>query len=299
MKRLWTRLKKQKRRFINKIDVKSIYILIFLFFLLVIFSNCSINKSITDYQEDQKIYNDIYERTVKKWEGITTLKGYFRITATQKNNKGSIQAFMIASLPNNLRLELMSPGGSTEVVLVLYDNIAKLYYPGENIFIYGNADRTNINKILGIDMTPEQIIPVLIGKGYTLAEKPDSIQKINDDLIVKYSNVEKSDLCFEVIIDIENNAVKAINSYSKSTSEIFSEVVYDNFIYGKDYIYPRLMKITFPGKSTIFQIKSSNTSYSLKEEDEKIFDIIPKKDVKVYRLEDINISGTILFGKEK
>jgi outer membrane lipoprotein-sorting protein len=292
MKRLWKKLKKLKTA--SKIINTAILSLLLIF---IIQTSC--DKKIKETTElESKIAQSTLQKVRDKWRGITTLEGFFRITAKIRGNLGSIKSLIVISLPDRLRLELITPGGTTEAILTLDGDVVKLFYPVDNIFFFGKASRENINKILGIDLLPEEILPILIGKGHDISLSPQSIITEKGFVILKYTSSSGLYL-MELKIDREHSSIHSLRAVVKDTEKLFAEVNYEKFIHREAYSYPTRAKLNFPDKSTTYKIKILNAAYSIKPADEKSFKLEPRNDSKIYLLEKIKVKGTLLFGEEE
>jgi outer membrane lipoprotein-sorting protein len=270
----------------------------FLFFIFLISLQSCVSRQgdisfLASEQDKSRIFNQVRE----KWDGIQTLRGYFRITANIKGKQGSIKALLALTLPNNLRMELISPGGTTMAIMTLSQDMIKLYYPSENILFIGSAETENIIKVLGINLTPEEILPALMGKGFDLSKNPQRLYVENDSLIAEYSSKNGSTR-FDVIIDPQAIAINGIKSFQSGDGSLFAEINYKDIVYKEDFAYPRLADLDFPQEDTSYRIKITNAEFLVSKLENKVFVITTRENVKTYRIEELDVRGTLLFGEK-
>jgi hypothetical protein len=239
----------------------------------------------------------VFEKIRDKWNGIQTLRGYFRITANIKGKQGSIKALLALTLPDNLRMELISPGGTTMAVMTLSGGIIRLYYPSDNVLFFGNADQNNITKVLGIGLKPEELLPLFIGMGYDLTRNPSRLFPDGNELIAEFQS-DNHTIIFNVSLDPERIAVDGVTAVLIQENKLFAEVKYKEIVYRDNFAYPTLADIDFPSEDSSYKIRITNAQYLVSRLEDKIFTITPKEDVKIYRIEDIKVHGTLLFGEK-
>lgn len=238
----------------------------------------------------------IFDEVRKKWEGIQTVRGYFRITADIKGKQGSIKALLALTLPDNMRMELISPGGTTMAIMTLTHNWINLYYPSDNVLFTGKPSMENIIKVLGLNLTPQEILPALMGKGFDLSKNPGKLLKDGNQLTAEYQS-ENGSARFSVIIDSENTVVEGVKSYLATDGSLFTEIKYKDIVNKTDFAYPRVADLDFPKENSSYRIRITNAEFLVSSLEEKVFTITPRENVKIYRIDDIKINGTLLFGE--
>jgi hypothetical protein len=291
MKKYWTRSNPLKISLRN--SVFSLSILLFLISLQA----CVSRQGAISYLSSEQAKSRIFDQVRGKWDGIQTLKGYFRITANIKGKQGSIKALLVLTLPDKLRMELISPGGTAMAIMTLSQHFIRLYYPSENILFIGSAETENIVKVLGINLTPEEILPALMGKGFDLSKNPQRLYVEKDSLIAEYSSQEGSTR-FTVIIDPQAIAINGVKSFRSGDGSLFAEINYKDIVYKENFAYPCLADLDFPQENTSYRIKITNAEFLVSKPDDKVFVITPRENVKIYRIEDLDVRGTLLFGEK-
>jgi hypothetical protein len=291
MKKYWTRSNPPKTSLRN-----NIFPILFFIFLIST-QACVFRQADISYLSSEQDKSRIFDQVRRKWDGIQTLRGYFRITANIKGKQGSIKALLALTLPDNLRMELISPGGTTMAIMTLSQGLIKLYYPSENIFFIGSAETENIIKVLGINLTPEEILPALMGKGFDLSKNPQRLYAENDWLIAEYSS-QNGSTRFTVIIDPQAVAINGVKSFQSGDGSLFAEIKYKDIVYKKDFAYPRLADLGFPQEDTSYRIKITNAEFLMSKLEDKVFIITPRENATIYRIEDIKVRGTLLFGEK-
>lgn len=73
------------------------------------------------------------------------------------------KVLLMASLPDKLRIEVLSPFGNPLSVLTVSDNRFALYDSKEGRFMQGRADPCNIARLVQIPLPAEQVMRVLTG----------------------------------------------------------------------------------------------------------------------------------------
>lgn len=238
---------------------------------------------------------EVFSQVRKKWAGIQSLQGYFRVTADFKGKQGSLKALLALSLPDNLRMELMSPGGTTMAVLTLSEGMIRLYYPSDDVYFFGASEPANIQKVLGINMKPEEMLPLFIGMGFDLTKTPDRFIAEDGELIAEFSSIDK-EILFRLSLDPDAVAVNGITAMIFDSGKIFAKVQYKDMVYRNNFAYPRLANIVFPEEDSSFKIRITNAQFLVKKLDAKVFTVTPKETARKYQIEDLKVKGTLLFG---
>lgn len=290
MKRYKKKLIQLKRNLKNSLLSSTI--------LLFIFSNaCVLQKSpsVSLSTEEEKL--TVFNQIRSKWNGIQSLSGYFRISANIKNKQGSVKALLAITLPDKLRMELISPGGTTMAILTLFQGTLRLYYPSENVLYFGNADDKNIAKVFGISLKPEEMLPLFIGMGFDLAKNPTRLVSDGNALIAEFPS-ENNAIMFIVELDARNYAVDGVKAIKTIENLIFAQVKYKEMVYRDNFAYPRMADIDFPQEDSSYKIRITNAQFLVKSLEDKVFQINIRSDAKIYRIENIEVRGTLLFGEK-
>ncbi len=263
----------------------------------LVLASCSLSPDIVESPLSPK---EQYSGILAKWKGIKTLQGHFRVTAQLRGKKGSLRALLILSHPDKFRIEFITPGGTTEAILVSDSSSVSLYYPSERTLFSGKANNDNLNKILGMDLQPDEIIPVLMGKGYKHSGEPLSLE-LNDETLKADYETESGEYTVSIYAKTDKDYITGASLFVNSQdNEEFVKVSYSKFLHGAGYSYPRRIEIDFPTKNVTYSIKILNASYTTETPEPAHFRL--DRNIKIdkfYQLERIKVDGTILFGKEE
>lgn len=270
--------------------------LLFLISLISIYA-CVSRQPVISPVSSENENKRIFEKVRKKWEGIRTVRGYFRITADIKGKQGSIKALLALTLPDNMRMELISPGGTTMAIMTLTHDWINLYYPSDNVLFTGKATTENIIKVLGLNLTPQEILPALMGKGFDLSKNPGKLLKDGNRLTAEYQS-ENGSARFSVMIDTEDTVVEGVKSYLATDSSLFAEIKYKDIVNKNDFAYPRVADLDFPNENSFYRIRITNVEFLVSSLEEKVFTVALRENAKIYRIDDIEIKGTLLFGEK-
>lgn len=265
--------------------------------LFILFQSCAFKSGPGNLEKSADDLEPLFSEVRAKWSNISTLKGYFRISVDLNGKKGSLRAFMTASLPDRFRIEFFTPAGTTEALLVSNGLQIILYYPSEKTLFTGDSSHANLNKILGIDLSPNEIIPIFLGKGADLPQTPVNL-RIEDGMLAFDSQLGNAVYKTTVFLDTDENTVKSIVLRQSGNKELFARVTYSDFLHGESYSYPQRMLMEFPQKKTTYKIRILNASFTRSVPEDSFFQVKMEQPIdKLYRLENIKIRGTILFGE--
>ena len=107
---------------------------------------------------------------------------------------------------------------------------------------------------------------------------------------------------FNKLIFISGAGVSFFNIGSWNTFICFFSVVQlqcaKDIVYKKDFAYPRLADLGFPQEDTSYRIKITNAEFLMSKLEDKVFIITPRENATIYRIEDIKVRGTLLFGEK-
>lgn len=106
---------------------------------------------------------------------VTQVKGSARVEAHSKGQGGETAAFIAARVPKDVHLELLDFFGTPAEVLVSDGRAFGLYRRDQGTYLRGPLTASAISRILPVDVSPEDLVAILLGRTPRLPVVPESV----------------------------------------------------------------------------------------------------------------------------
>jgi len=101
--------------------------------------------------------------TVARAEGVESYSAALRFSLSGPRVRGRGRALVAFARPDRLRLEVPGPGGPRLLAVARGGSLVAVF-PADRAVFRGAADRSAFDALLGIALTPGEVMDVLVGK---------------------------------------------------------------------------------------------------------------------------------------
>lgn len=120
-------------------------------------------------------------KEVDELEGhVKAVKGAARVEAHAKGQGGETAAFLAARAPKDVHLELLDFFGAPAEVLVSDGQAFGLYRRDQGTYLRGPLTASAISRILPVNLSPEDLVAILLGRTPRLPVAPESVVPDSD-----------------------------------------------------------------------------------------------------------------------
>ncbi|MBN2715504.1 MAG: DUF4292 domain-containing protein [Deltaproteobacteria bacterium] len=153
------------------------------------------------------------------------------------------KAYMFAQLPNNLRIDVLSPFGTTLSVLTANKDKFGLSDYKVSRFFTGEPSPCNVAKFVGVALPPSDIITILIGKVPVIEGEPQISWHPDGHYVV---TIKRDSLVQVLHIGADKNTLPLLSSEVRENGKVIFNVSFDLWRITNDIFIPYEIRIRMP-----------------------------------------------------
>jgi hypothetical protein len=223
---------------------------------------------------------ELFRLTSAAQDRVATLQGDGKIRIESPQGSGTVSAFLAASRPGLLRVEMFDFFNRPLAVLVTDGQRFGLLQFQENTYYQGPASPRNLSRFLPVALPSEELVSVMLGKVPFIPA-----ERMTLDLD------EKERL---YVLTLHRGAVsQVLHIHPKHLRVVRSEVrgleayglEYENFKEQEDFVFPHEVTLRAPGADTSLGLRY--TGITLNESpDLTLFDLTAPEDIRVVEVDE-------------
>lgn len=183
------------------------------------------------------------EMTAKRL-AVKTLRASGRVDHFGKGQRIQGAVYVFARLPDALRVDLISPLGSSLAVLAAQDGRFAMHDTRQGRFLEGPALPCNIARLVQIPLPVEDVARILIG-GTPVIEGELSLGW-NDDKGAYALTIEDGDLTQSLLIGADRSVLPLQRSTLKRSNSVVFDIVNDRWTLSGSTWLPREIRVKMP-----------------------------------------------------
>lgn len=218
--------------------------------------------------------SDVLERLKERYSSILSIEASGTLRWIREGEKGSVDHVLLFKKPGSVRLDALSPLGSSMLSLAIMKGQAEIYVPGERRALRGEASEAVMERIFSLPLTVEEVVGVLCG-GPILCEGATAKAKKDGKFWVLELECPASRRYQRLTIDPENEEPLSLVVLS-ATGDVVASVSWGGYRKAGAIRFPTEIRAEVPSKGNRMELKFKDVELNVPAPEEKFRLNIPQ-----------------------